>query len=99
MSTAIWTPPNSEISKIGQQVFGLGITGMSNGTSLDLYICRFLLFVGLSASGLIVASAGSAFHIEGYEKIALPAIATSLSCILVAGALVLVDLGGHARSR
>lgn len=25
--------PNSEISKIGQQVFGLGITGMSNGTS------------------------------------------------------------------
>ena len=25
--------PNSEISKIGQQIFGLGITGMSNGTS------------------------------------------------------------------
>ena len=90
---------NSEISKIGQQIFGLGITGMSNGTSWGLYICRFLLFVGLSAGGLIVASAGSVFHIEGYEKIALPALATSLSCILVAGALVLADLGGHARSR
>lgn len=25
--------PDSEISKIGQQIFGLGITGMSNGTS------------------------------------------------------------------
>ena len=25
--------PNSEISKIGQQIFGLGITGMSSGTS------------------------------------------------------------------
>lgn len=91
--------PNSEISKIGQQIFGLGITGMSNGTSWGLYICLFLLFVGLSAGGLIVASAGSVFHIEGYEKLALPAIATSLSCILVAGALVLADLGGHARSR
>ena len=91
--------PNSEISKIGQQISGLGITGMSSGTSWGLYICRFLLFVGLSAGGLIVASAGSVFHIEDYEKIALPAIATSLSCILVAGALVLVDLGGHARSR
>ena len=82
---------------ICQQTFGLGITGMSNGTSWGLYICLFLLFVGLSAGGLIVASAGSVFHIEDYEKIALPAIVTSLSCILVAGALVLVDLGGIAR--
>lgn len=46
---------------------------MSNGTSWGLYICPFLLFVGLSAGGLIVASAGSVFHIEDYEKIALPA--------------------------
>lgn len=82
---------------IMQQTFGLGITGMSNGTSWGLYICLFLFFVGLSAGGLIVASAGSVFHIEDYEKIALPAIITSLSCILVAGALVLVDLGGIAR--
>lgn len=82
---------------IAQQTFGLGITGMSNGTSWGLYICLFLLFVGLSAGGLIVASAGSVFHIEDYEKIALPAIVTSLSCILVAGAMVLVDLGGIAR--
>ena len=44
-----------------QQVAGLGITGMSNGTSWGLYICLFLLFVGLSAGGLIVASAGSVF--------------------------------------
>ena len=29
---------------IGQQIFGLGITGMSNGTSWGLYICLFLLF-------------------------------------------------------
>ena len=64
---------------------------MSNGTPWGLYICLFLLFVGLSAGGLIVASAGSVFHIEDYEKIALPAIATSLSCILVAGALVYSD--------
>lgn len=82
---------------IAQQTFGLGITGMSNGTSWGLYICLFLFFVGLSAGGLIVASAGSVFHIEDYEKIALPAVITSLSCILVAGAMVLVDLGGIAR--
>ena len=82
---------------VAQQTFGLGITGMSNGTSWGLYICMFLLFVGLSAGGLIVASAGTVFHIDDYEKVALPAICTSLSCILVAGALVLVDLGGVIR--
>lgn len=80
-----------------QQIWGLGITGMSNGVSWGLYICLFLLFVGLSAGGLIVASAGSVFHIEDYERVALPAVITSLSCIVVAGALVLVDLGGIAR--
>ena len=80
-----------------QQVAGLGITGMSNGTSWGLYICLFLLFVGLSAGGLIVAAAGSVFQVEDYEKVALPAVITSLSCIVVAGALVLVDLGGIVR--
>ena len=82
---------------IAQQTFGLGITGMSNGTSWGLYICLFLFFVGLSAGGLIVASAGSVLHIKDYERVALPAVITSLSCILVAGALVLIDLGGIAR--
>lgn len=82
---------------IAQQVYGLGITGMSNGTSWGLYICLFLLFVGLSAGGLIVAAAGSVFHVEDYEKVALPAVVTSISCILAAGALVLVDLGGACR--
>lgn len=82
---------------IYQQIAGLGITGMSNGTSWGLYLCLFLLFVGLSAGGLIVASAGSVLGIEDYEKVALPAVITSLSCILVAGALVLVDLGGITR--
>lgn len=76
-----------------QQVAGLGITGMSNGTSWGLYICLFLFAVGLSAGGLIVASAGSVFHIEDYEKVALPAVIASLSCILVAAGLVLCDLG------
>ena len=82
---------------IYQQANGLGITGMSNGTSWGLYLCLFLLFVGLSAGGLIVAAAGSVFNIKDYEKVALPAVITSLSCILVAGALVLVDLGGIVR--
>lgn len=82
---------------IYQQIYGLGVTGMSNGTSWGLYICMFMFFVGLSAGGLIVASSASVFHIREYKKVSLPAIVLSTACIIVAGMLVLADLGGIQR--
>ena len=80
-----------------QFVGGLGVTGMSNGTSWGLYIASFMFFVGLSAGGLIVASSASIFHVTEYKKVALPAIIVSLICICIAGAFVLIDLGGIVR--
>ena len=82
---------------IFQLVGGLGVTGMSNTTSWGLYICTFMLFVGLSAGGLIVASSAHVFGIESFKKIAKPAVILSTVCICVAGMLVLVDLGGIQR--
>lgn len=80
-----------------QFIGGLGVTGMSNGTSWGLYIASFMFFVGLSAGGLIVASSASIFHVTEYKKVALPAIIVSLICICIAGAFVLIDLGGIVR--
>ncbi|WP_371298146.1 NrfD/PsrC family molybdoenzyme membrane anchor subunit [Paraeggerthella sp.] len=80
-----------------QFVGGLGVTGMSNGTSWGLYIACFMFFVGLSAGGLIVASSASIFHVAEYKKVALPAILVSLVCICIAGSFVLIDLGGIVR--
>lgn len=82
---------------IFQLINGLGITGMSNGTSWGLYICMFMFFVGLSAGGLIVASSASVFHIKKYKEAALPAVILSTACIVVAGIFILVDLGGIQR--
>ena len=82
---------------IYQLVGGLGVTGMSNGTSWGLYITMFMLFVGLSAGGLIVASSASIFHIAEYKKVALPAVILSTVCICCAGMFVLIDLGGIQR--
>ena len=82
---------------IYQLVGGLGVTGMSNGTSWGLYITMFMLFVGLSAGGLIVASSASIFHIAAYKKVALPAVILSTVCICCAGMFVLIDLGGIQR--
>lgn len=80
-----------------QQMRGLSVTGMDNLTSWGTYICMFMLFVGLSAGGLIVASAASVFNIEQFKAIAKPAIALSTACIVAAGLFVLVDLGGIQR--
>lgn len=85
------------VAWIYQQIGGLGVTGMSNGTSWGLYIACFMFFVGLSAGGLIVASSASVFHIKEYKKVALPAIMVSTVCICLAGAFVLIDLGGIYR--
>ena len=82
---------------IFQLMGGLGVTGMSNGTSWGLYICTFMLFVGLSAGGLIVASSAHVFGIESFKTIAKPAVILSTVCICVAAAFILVDLGGVQR--
>lgn len=80
-----------------QLINGLGVTGMSNGTSWGLYITMFMLFVGLSAGGLIVASSASVFHVAEYRKVALPAVVLSTVCICCAGMFILIDLGGIQR--
>lgn len=82
---------------IFQLLNGLGVTGMSNVNSWGLYICMFMLFVGLSAGGLIVASSAHVFGIEKFKRVAKPAVICSTACICVAGMLVLVDLGGIQR--
>ncbi len=82
---------------IYQLASGLAVTGMSNANSWGLYICMFMLFVGLSAGGLIVASSAHVFGIEKFKAVAKPAVICSTACICVAGMLVLVDLGGIAR--
>ena len=80
-----------------QLIGGLGVTGMSNANSWGLYICLFMLFVGLSAGGLIVASSAHVFGIEKFKAISKPAVVCSTVCICIAGMFVLIDMGGIQR--
>jgi molybdopterin-containing oxidoreductase family membrane subunit len=80
------------------QIFnGLGVTGMNNGNSWGLYIALFMLFVGLSAGGMIVVSSASIFHIEKFKVVAVPATILSIICICIAAAFVMIDMGGVYR--
>ncbi len=80
-----------------QLINGLGVTGMSNANSWGAYIILFMLFVGLSAGGLIVASSAHVFNVESFKPAALPAVICSTVCICMAGMLILIDLGGLYR--
>ncbi|EMA56074.1 NrfD/PsrC family molybdoenzyme membrane anchor subunit [Halococcus thailandensis] len=72
---------------------GLIVTGMRNVFSWGLYIMLFVLFVGLSAGGLIISSAPKFFHSQRYKGLARIGVLLSLACITVAGLLILPDIG------
>jgi len=72
---------------------GLIVTGMRNVVSWGLYITMFMLFVGMSAGGLVVASAGSVFGADRLKPLSRLAIWVAFACVAVAAAFVLPDLG------
>ena len=80
-----------------QLTTGLIATGMRNVFSWGLYIMMFVLFVGLSAGGLIISSAPKFFHSHRYEGFARLGVLVSLACITVAGLLILPDIGRPER--
>src|SRR6056297_2267113 len=80
-----------------QLMNGLVVTGMRNVFSWGLYIMMFVLFVGLSAGGLIISSAPKFFHSHRYEGFARLGVLVSLGCITVAGLLILPDIGRPER--
>jgi len=80
-----------------QLTTGLVATGMRNVFSWGLYIMMFVLFVGLSAGGLIISSAPKFFHSHRYEEFARLGVLVSLACITVAGLLILPDIGRPER--
>ena len=80
-----------------QLMNGLAVTGMRNVFSWGLYIMMFVLFVGLSAGGLIISSAPKFFHSHRYEGFARLGVLVSLACITVAGLLILPDIGRPER--
>lgn len=80
-----------------QLQMGLVATGMRNVFSWGLYIMLFVLFVGLSAGGLIISSAPKFFHSDEYESLARFGVLLSLACIIVAGLLILPDIGRPER--
>jgi dimethyl sulfoxide reductase membrane subunit len=80
-----------------QYANGLGVTGMRNTVMWGQYILFFMFFVGLSAGGLIVASAGRLFGVTAFKPITRLAVLEATIAVLLAGMFILPDLGRPER--
>jgi molybdopterin-containing oxidoreductase family membrane subunit len=82
---------------IYQLTQGLQITHMRDNVIWGLYIITFMFFVGLSAGGLIVASAGRLFAGETFKPIVRLALVESAIAIFIAAIMIIPDLGHPQR--
>jgi molybdopterin-containing oxidoreductase family membrane subunit len=82
---------------IYQLARGLQITAMRGNVIWGLYIICFMFFVGLSAGGLIVASAGRLFGVDRFKPIVRLAVLEATVTILTAAMLIIPDLGHPER--
>jgi molybdopterin-containing oxidoreductase family membrane subunit len=76
---------------------GMVNTNMRDFDAWGIYIIMFMLFVGLSAGGLIISSVPRVFGIPGFGGISKIAIWTSICCTVLAMGFIIVDLGGPLR--
>jgi len=82
---------------IYQMIHGLQITHMRDNVIWGVYIITFMFFVGLSAGGLIVASAGRLFNVERFTPIVRLAVVEATVTIATAALLIIPDLGHAGR--
>ena len=80
-----------------QFVNGLSVTGMRNTVMWGQYILFFMFFVGLSAGGLIVASAGRLFGVKAFKPITRVAVLEATIAVILAATFILPDLGRPER--
>jgi len=82
---------------IYQLTQGLIVTGMRDEVSWGLYISTFAFFVGLSAGGLIMASASELFGVKSLRPLSRIGVLTAAACVLVAAVTIIPDLGNPQR--
>ena len=76
---------------------GLRVTAMRNTVMWGQYILFFMFFVGLSAGGLIIASAGRLFGASRFKPIVRLAVLEATVAVMLAATFLLPDIGRPER--
>ena len=85
------------LAYINQLVNGLQLTGMSQDVNWGLYIAQFTFFVGVAASGVMVAIPLYLHDYKEYGPLIIFGEFMAVAAVLVALLNVIVDLGYPAR--
>ncbi|HEY6057190.1 MAG TPA: NrfD/PsrC family molybdoenzyme membrane anchor subunit [Candidatus Limnocylindrales bacterium] len=80
-----------------QMANGLRVTAMRNTVMWGQYILFFMFFVGLSAGGLIVASAGRLFGVARFRPIVRLAVLEATVAVMLAALFLWPDIGRPER--
>lgn len=81
-----------------QVVVGLGVTNLSDGFVWGLYIVAFMVFMATAGGTLAIAGAILVFRAERFMSLVKPSLILSLASVIVAGPMVIADLGNPLRS-
>jgi molybdopterin-containing oxidoreductase family membrane subunit len=81
------------VSYTQQWTTGLWVTGMNTPAYWGIYIVNFVLFIGLSAGGILVAALVHAAGIERFRPVARIAEILAISCLILATIFIMLDLG------
>jgi len=76
-----------------QLVYGLGVTGLHDYASWGIYISNFVFFVAVSLVGMLISSVLGLANVEWIKPIARIAEIVAVSFAMVAGLVIVTDMG------
>ncbi len=73
--------------------YGLGVTGMNEPVYWGIYIASFIFFVGVAHGGIAISAAVRILKLETYRPIARMGEVLTVVSLILAGMMIIFDLG------
>lgn len=81
------------VAYIQQLRVGLAATGMSDAFSWGVYVVNFVFFIGVSMAGTLISALLRLTHAEWRRPITRLAEAITVCSLLIAGPMIIIDMG------
>ncbi len=78
---------------VQQLIYGLGVTGLHDYASWGIYISNFVFFVATSLVGMLISSVFGLANVKWIKPIARIAEIIAVSFAMVAGLVIITDMG------
>ena len=86
------------VGALYQLLEGLAVTNLSDGFIWGLYIAAFMVFMAAAGGTLAIAGAILLFELNRFRSLVRLSLLLSISSVVVAGGLIVIDLGNPLRS-